>query len=114
MGVGSPGVQFVGTDESGDVDVDPYDFTGPRVVVIGNETRGLSSGWREACDRTVRIPIDRRRQFVERRRRGDRRAVRGRAAAPFYPFTVRIGFSSTTGSATPAVRRLSTTGPTSL
>jgi 23S rRNA (uridine2479-2'-O)-methyltransferase len=51
------GVVFVGTDESGDIDVDAYDFTGPRIVVIGNETRGLSGGWREACDRMVRIPI---------------------------------------------------------
>jgi TrmH family RNA methyltransferase len=51
------GVAFVGTDESGDVDVDGYDFTGPRIVVIGNETRGLSSGWRQACERMVRIPI---------------------------------------------------------
>jgi tRNA G18 (ribose-2'-O)-methylase SpoU len=51
------GVEFVGTDESGDVDVDAYDFTGPRLVVIGNETRGLSHGWREACDRMVRIPM---------------------------------------------------------
>jgi 23S rRNA (uridine2479-2'-O)-methyltransferase len=51
------GVEIVGTDERGDIDVDLYDFTGPRVVVIGNETRGLSNGWREACDRIVRIPM---------------------------------------------------------
>jgi TrmH family RNA methyltransferase len=51
------GAAFVGTDESGDVDVDDYDFTGPRIIAIGNETRGLSSGWREACDTMVRIPI---------------------------------------------------------
>ncbi|GAA0897037.1 TrmH family RNA methyltransferase [Virgisporangium ochraceum] len=51
------GVQFVGTDESGDVDVDAFDLTGPRVVVIGNETRGLSGGWRQACGHLVRIPI---------------------------------------------------------
>lgn len=51
------GIGFVGTDENGDVDVDGYDFTGPRVIAIGNETRGLSSGWRDACDAMVRIPI---------------------------------------------------------
>jgi TrmH family RNA methyltransferase len=48
---------FVGTDESGDVPVDEADYAGTRIIVIGNETRGLSSGWREACDRMVRIPI---------------------------------------------------------
>jgi 23S rRNA (uridine2479-2'-O)-methyltransferase len=51
------GAAVVGTDESGDVDVDAYDLTGPRIVVIGNETRGLSSGWRQACEHLVRIPI---------------------------------------------------------
>lgn len=54
---GASGAKIVGTDESGDIDVDRYTFTGPRVVVIGNETRGLSNGWREACDRIVRIPM---------------------------------------------------------
>jgi tRNA G18 (ribose-2'-O)-methylase SpoU len=47
----------VGTDEHGSVDVADYDLTGPRVVVIGNETHGLSAGWRAACDAIVRIPI---------------------------------------------------------
>ncbi|TDB99957.1 RNA methyltransferase [Micromonospora fluostatini] len=47
----------VGTDEHGDVDVFGHDLTGPTVVVVGNETHGLSAGWREACDRMVRIPI---------------------------------------------------------
>lgn len=51
------GFQIVGTDEAGDLDIDAYDLTGPRVVVIGNETRGLSNGWREACDRMLRIPM---------------------------------------------------------
>ena len=27
------------------------------LLVIGNETAGLSAGWREACDAMVRIPI---------------------------------------------------------
>jgi TrmH family RNA methyltransferase len=47
----------VGTDEHGAVDIADYDLTGPQVVVIGNETHGLSAGWREACDAMVRIPI---------------------------------------------------------
>jgi 23S rRNA (uridine2479-2'-O)-methyltransferase len=55
-GPGGP-VRVVGTDESGTVDVDACDLTGPVLVVIGNETAGMSAGWREACDEIVRIPI---------------------------------------------------------
>ncbi|RKR91597.1 TrmH family RNA methyltransferase [Micromonospora pisi] len=50
-------IEIVGTDEDGDLDVADYDLTGPRVVLVGNETNGLSTGWREVSDRTVRIPI---------------------------------------------------------
>lgn len=50
-------VRIVGTDEHGDVDVAEHDFTGPTLVLVGNETHGLSAGWRRACDRLVRIPM---------------------------------------------------------
>ena len=50
-------VTIVGTDEKGDVDIEAHDFTQPSLIVIGNETTGLSAAWREACDRTTRIPI---------------------------------------------------------
>ncbi|XVU23925.1 TrmH family RNA methyltransferase [Actinoplanes sp. CA-054009] len=50
-------VQIVGTDEHGTVDVADYDLTGPRVLLVGNETTGLSTAWREAADAMVRIPI---------------------------------------------------------
>lgn len=50
-------IRVVGTDENGSVDVDVYDLSGPRLIVIGNETTGLSARWREACDDIVRIPI---------------------------------------------------------
>jgi tRNA G18 (ribose-2'-O)-methylase SpoU len=50
-------VEIVGTDEHGAVDITEHDLTGPTVVVVGNETRGLSAAWREACDRMVRIPM---------------------------------------------------------
>jgi len=46
-----------GTDERGDVDIAEHDFTGPTLVLIGNETHGLSTAWRQACDRMLRIPI---------------------------------------------------------
>jgi 23S rRNA (uridine2479-2'-O)-methyltransferase len=48
---------LVGTDEKGDIDVADHDLTGPNLIVIGNETKGLSAGWREACDHMVRIPM---------------------------------------------------------
>lgn len=51
------GRRLVGTDESGTVELTEYDFSQPTVVVVGNETTGLSAAWREACDVTVRIPM---------------------------------------------------------
>lgn len=50
-------VALVGTDEDGDCDVFDFDFTQPVLLLIGNETSGLSSAWRELCDHTVSIPI---------------------------------------------------------
>jgi len=47
----------VGTDEKGEHDIAGTDLTGPAVVVIGNETTGLSEAWRQACDVMARIPI---------------------------------------------------------
>ncbi|MET0491802.1 MAG: TrmH family RNA methyltransferase [Actinoplanes sp.] len=51
------GTQVVGTDEHAAVEITEHDLTGPTVLVMGNETHGLSAAWREACDQTVRIPI---------------------------------------------------------
>jgi TrmH family RNA methyltransferase len=50
-------IVLAGTDERGDRDVFDVDFTGPTLLLVGNETAGLSSGWRELCDLTVRIPM---------------------------------------------------------
>ncbi|XVV11280.1 TrmH family RNA methyltransferase [Actinoplanes sp. CA-131856] len=50
-------VEIVGTDEHGTADVADYDLTGPRILLVGNETTGLSTAWREAADAMVRIPI---------------------------------------------------------
>ncbi len=47
----------IGADESADADVDSVDLTGPTLLVIGNETVGLSAAWRDACDVLVRIPM---------------------------------------------------------
>jgi TrmH family RNA methyltransferase len=50
-------VRVVGTDETGEFDVADHDLTTPTLFVVGNETTGMSSAWREACDAVVRIPI---------------------------------------------------------
>lgn len=51
-------VTVVGTDETGVQDIADVDATGPTLLVIGNETTGMSTGWREACDVVARIPIE--------------------------------------------------------
>ncbi|MFC4032393.1 RNA methyltransferase [Streptomyces polygonati] len=50
-------IVLVGTDEHGDCDVFDFDFTQPSLLLIGQETSGLSSAWRELCDYTVSIPM---------------------------------------------------------
>jgi 23S rRNA (uridine2479-2'-O)-methyltransferase len=49
--------RVVATDEHGDTDVADADLTGPILLLVGNETSGLSAAWREAAHQTVRIPI---------------------------------------------------------
>ena len=48
---------LVGTDERADVNLAAHDFTHPTVLVLGNETHGLSHAYRDACDAVVRIPM---------------------------------------------------------
>ncbi|MGX2997824.1 TrmH family RNA methyltransferase [Streptomyces sp. JNUCC 64] len=50
-------LRIVGTDERGSSVVTEADLAGPTLVVIGNETSGMSAAWRELCDETVNIPI---------------------------------------------------------
>ncbi|MFJ8504838.1 RNA methyltransferase [Streptomyces avermitilis] len=50
-------IVLVGTDEKGDCDVFDFDFTQPVLLLIGNETSGLSSTWRDVCDHTVSVPM---------------------------------------------------------
>lgn len=50
-------IVIVGTDENGTEMIDDVDLTGPNLLVIGNETAGLSAAWRDACDVIARIPI---------------------------------------------------------
>jgi len=50
-------VRIIGTDEHGTAVVDRHDLTGPTLLVIGNETAGMSNAWRAACDDVLSIPI---------------------------------------------------------
>lgn len=51
------GCQIVGLDAGGDVSLDDYDGTGPTVVVVGSEGKGLSRLVRETCDSILSIPM---------------------------------------------------------
>lgn len=57
LGGTDPRPLLIATDEHGELDVADADLTGPVVLLIGNETTGLSASWRDACDLTVKIPI---------------------------------------------------------
>lgn len=50
-------ITVVGTDERGAADLFACDLTGPVLLLVGNETAGLSAAWRELSDRSVRIPM---------------------------------------------------------
>ena len=51
------GAQIVGLDTEGDVTLDDYDGTGPTVIVVGSEGKGLSRLVRETCDSILSIPM---------------------------------------------------------
>ncbi|HEY4023850.1 MAG TPA: 23S rRNA (guanosine(2251)-2'-O)-methyltransferase RlmB [Pseudonocardiaceae bacterium] len=54
----SKGLMIVGLDADGTITVDDLSVaTGPVVVVVGSEGRGLSRLVRETCDETVSIPM---------------------------------------------------------
>jgi TrmH family RNA methyltransferase len=48
---------IVGASGDGAAVLDAVDLTRPTVLVAGNETRGLSAGYRDLCDTLVRIPM---------------------------------------------------------
>lgn len=51
------GLQVVGLDAGGDTTLDELDGSGPIVVVVGSEGKGLSRLVRENCDMVVSIPM---------------------------------------------------------
>lgn len=51
------GLQVVGLDSGGNTTVDELEGTGPMIVVVGSEGKGLSRLVRETCDAVVSIPM---------------------------------------------------------
>jgi 23S rRNA (guanosine2251-2'-O)-methyltransferase len=51
------GLRVVGLDAGGDTMLDDLDASGPMVVVVGSEGKGLSRLVRENCDTVVSIPM---------------------------------------------------------
>lgn len=49
--------QIVGSSAKAEVDIASHDFTQPTLLLIGNETWGLSAGYKALCDQLVTIPI---------------------------------------------------------
>ena len=49
--------QIAGTSAKGTMCFHEADFTKPTVMIVGNETFGMSKAWKEACDLLLRIPI---------------------------------------------------------
>jgi 23S rRNA (uridine2479-2'-O)-methyltransferase len=50
-------VVLAAADEHGETNVFDADLTQPVLLLVGNETTGLTAAWRDLCDLTVRIPI---------------------------------------------------------
>lgn len=53
---GTP-VQVVGASGEAERAAEEVDLSGPTVLVVGNETAGLSAAYRERCDTLARIPM---------------------------------------------------------
>lgn len=50
-------LEVIGLIEDAVDDLDRCDLRGPTVLVVGNETTGLSSAWRAVCTRLAAIPM---------------------------------------------------------
>jgi 23S rRNA (uridine2479-2'-O)-methyltransferase len=48
---------IIGTTVKTDLTIDKEEFETPLMLLIGNETFGLSNGYKEICDKLVKIPI---------------------------------------------------------
>lgn len=52
-----PALAVIGSSAQATRPIDEVDLDGPTLLVVGNETKGLSWTWRERCDELVRIPM---------------------------------------------------------
>jgi TrmH family RNA methyltransferase len=52
----SAGIQLIGTDPTGAAELESPDWSGPTLIMIGNEAAGLGSAETSMCDALVRIP----------------------------------------------------------
>jgi tRNA G18 (ribose-2'-O)-methylase SpoU len=50
-------LQIVGTSAKAEIPIQNFDFTSPTVLLVGNESRGLSEVYRGLCDAMVTIPM---------------------------------------------------------
>ncbi len=50
-------LQIAATDEKGSMLIQECDFTKPTILLVGNETWGLSAAYKELCDVMVKIPM---------------------------------------------------------
>jgi TrmH family RNA methyltransferase len=50
-------IQVVGTSAKAEIPIQDYDFTVPTILLVGNETQGLSENLRAICDAMVTIPM---------------------------------------------------------
>lgn len=50
-------IHIVGSDEKGERELSQHDFVQSTILVVGNETWGMSAAYRELCDTIVNIPI---------------------------------------------------------
>jgi len=49
--------RIIGSSAKGQFLIEEVDLTGPTVLLIGNETYGLSNSYRNMCDQVARIPM---------------------------------------------------------
>ncbi len=52
-----PELQVVATDENGSTSIDKHDFKKPTILLVGNETKGLSEAYKDLADVSVKIPM---------------------------------------------------------
>jgi TrmH family RNA methyltransferase len=53
----NPGLRLIGTSAKGEISIDRLDLTAPTLLLMGNETSGLSRGYKAMCDVLATIPI---------------------------------------------------------